>query len=402
LIFATYWFIVAVLAFLPLYWFIPSARVRFFTLIVFCAFFHTHFAGPAGVAPIIFLGLMTFIVARIRHPAACLIGIATCVFALCFYKYTHFFISSVLAHINPALATQADLATTSFLPAAPPLAISFFVFEFIHYLYEVRKGGEPIRNFFDFAHFTLFFPSLVAGPIKRYTSFIPSLKVGLSSVNSQDIAHGMVQVACGFFKKSVLADNLTLYITYNAPRFSQITLAERWFFMVAVTLRVYLDFSGYSDMAIGFARMIGIRLPQNFNWPYLANNITELWQRWHISLSSWIKDYVYVPLGGSRKGNARKVFNGLFAFALCGLWHGAAWQYLLWGVYHGVGLLACGTYRKVLGPFGKWLGRFFDVVPIASWATTMAFFGLGCLLFFYPTDECCKMVQLLFVTMPVK
>jgi alginate O-acetyltransferase complex protein AlgI len=398
MIFATYWFIFAVAAFLPLYWFIPSARVRFFLLIAFCVVFHTHFAGPAGVIPIIFLGLMTFFVARSKSPAACLVGIATCVLALCFYKYTHFFVGQLLGRISPDLATQTDKQLSSWLPAAPPLAISFFAFEFIHYLYEVRKGSEPMRNIFDFAHFTLFFPSLVAGPIKRYTNFLPSLKSGLGSTTMQDVAYGMVQVAGGFFKKCVLADNLTLYLTYNGPRFASLSMPERWFFMAAITLRVYLDFSGYSDMAIGFARMLGIRLPQNFNWPYLANNITELWQRWHMSLTSWVRDYVYIPLGGSRKGTARKVANGMFAFALCGLWHGADWNYLIWGLFHGAGLVICGGYRRVLGPVGTALGWFFDRVPLASWAVTIAFFGLGCLLFFYPTAQACHMVQLLFVS----
>jgi alginate O-acetyltransferase complex protein AlgI len=398
MIFSTYWFLVAVAIFLPLYFFVKNPRVRFAALIAFCMIFHTHFAGPAGVVPIIILGVITYLTARTRNPLACAASIILCVAALCFYKYTSFFVNELLAHIHPVLATQASKQASALLPAAPPLAISFFAFEFIHYLYEVRRGGEPIKNVFDFAQFTLFFPSLVAGPIKRYSDFIPSLHRGLHSANAHDVLHGFYRVMGGFFKKAVIADNLTLYITATTPRFASLSLGERWLFVAAIALRIYFDFSGYTDMAIGLARMTGVRLPQNFNWPYVAQNIQDFWQRWHISLSSWIRDYVYIPLGGSRKGLLRKVANGILAFALCGLWHGAAWNFLLWGLYHGCGLAVCSSYRKVLGPVGAFMGGFFDRIPMASWAVTMVFVSVGWLLFFYPTEQAWSMARLLFVS----
>jgi alginate O-acetyltransferase complex protein AlgI len=398
MIFSTYWFIVVVAIFLPLYLLVKNPSFRFAALITFCVIFHTHFAGPAGVVPIIILGIITYLTARTRHPHACAASIVLCVASLCFYKYTSFFVNDLLAHVHPALATMASKQASVFLPAAPPLAISFFAFEFIHYLYEVRRGGEPIKNVFDFAQFTLFFPSLVAGPIKRYSDFIPSLHRGLLSASSHDVLHGFYRVMGGFFKKAVIADNLTLFITATTPRFASLSVGERWVFVLAIALRIYFDFSGYTDMAIGFARMTGVRLPQNFNWPYVARNIQDFWQRWHISLSSWIRDYVYIPLGGSRKGLFRKVANGILAFALCGLWHGAAWNFLLWGLYHGCGLAVCSSYRKVLGPVGAVVGGFFDRIPMASWAVTMVFVSVGWLLFFYPTEQAWSMAKLLFVS----
>src|SRR5205085_4390276 len=138
-------------------------------------------------------------------------------------------------------------------------------------------------------------------------------------------------------------------------QFAGAGLFDRWELLVCIALRILLDFSGYSDIAIGCARLLGIQLPENFNWPYAARNLQEFWHRWHISLSSWIRDYVYIPLGGNRHGLARKALNALTAFALCGLWHGAAWNFVLWGVYHGAGLAISSNYRTALGPAGRWI-----------------------------------------------
>jgi alginate O-acetyltransferase complex protein AlgI len=170
----------------------------------------------------------------------------------------------------------------------------------------VRSGTPPSRNVFRFAAFSIFFPSLVAGPIKRFEQFISSLKEGVAKVNAQDVMVGIVQVAFGYLKK-VIADNLTLltlYLDTYQDRFADLLLDQRRFLFTAIAFRILLDFSGYSDIAIGLARMIGVRLPPNFNWPYFATSMQNFWQRWHISLSSWIRDYVYIPLGGSRHSRA--------------------------------------------------------------------------------------------------
>lgn len=396
MIFSTYWFLAAAAIFLPIYWAVKAPRYRFALLLAFCFVFHANFAGPAGVAPIIALGIVTYFIGRSQSKGWCKFGIALCVLSLCTYKYTHFFCNEVIAHFWPAFGEHAATTAKHFLPELPPLAISFFTFEFVHYLFEVMKGGEPIKKITHFAQFTFYFPSLVAGPIKRYSQFLPALEQGLAKVNLRDVSEGLLLVAVGFFKKAVIADNLTAFIDHKGPVFAQLPVEWRWLLVAAIAFRIYMDFSGYSDMAIGFSRMMGIQLPKNFNWPYLATSIQDFWQRWHISLSSWIRDYVYIPLGGNRLGTARRVFNGLFAFALCGLWHGAAWNFIVWGLYHGVGLAIQNSYRKALGPVGAGIGVVFDRAPMLGWAVTMLFVGLGWLLFFYPVHEAVQMTRLLF------
>jgi alginate O-acetyltransferase complex protein AlgI len=149
-------------------------------------------------------------------------------------------------------------------------------------------------------------------------------------------------------------------------------------------------------MAIGFARMMGIRLPENFNWPHVAASIGDFWRRWHISLSSWIRDYIYIPLGGSRHGVARRIINGIVAFGLCGLWHGAAWNFVLWGIYHGLGLALQANYRALTGPLGNALATMFARNWILSWVLTTLFVHVGWLLFFYPVPQAWQIFKLLF------
>ncbi len=394
MIFTTYWFLISVSIFLLLYWITPISKMRFGLLLLYCFLFHSHFAGPSGMLPIMVLTLITFLIGRTANRHLCSLGIFLCVFALCFYKYSHFFETEIVALFGAE--TQGLFASflNKVLPEAPPLAISFFVFEFVHYLFEVRKGGAPIRNIFEFMQFSIFFPSLVSGPIKRYGQFMPSLKEGLTAQLPSDRMLGFLQVLLGFGQKVLLADNLANYIVTTAPIFDRIELYERWIFLFVLALRIYFDFNGYSDIAIGLARMLGIKLPQNFKHPYVARNIKDFWQRWHISLSTWIKDYVYVPLGGGRHGKLRTVTNGLIAFTLCGLWHGAAWHFALWGIYHGIGLSICNSYKNF--PIIKNLAILMERVPILSWAVTFLFVCFGWLLFFYPVPEALNMFRLLF------
>jgi alginate O-acetyltransferase complex protein AlgI len=396
MIFATYWFFVFAALFLPVFWLLRHPSARMVWLLIACVTFHVHYAGPAGVLPIIVIGIITYLAGLTRNQIVCLLAIAVCVGALCFYKYTIFFLNGVFGQINPEAGKIASSWAKNILPEAPPLGISFFAFEFVHYLYDVRSGTPPLRNVFRFTAFSIFFPSLVAGPIKRFEQFIPSLKEGVAKVNAQDVMVGIVQVAFGYLKK-VIADNLTLYLDTYQDRFADLHLDQRWFLFAAIAFRILLDFSGYSDIAIGLARMIGVRLPPNFNWPYFATSIQNFWQRWHISLSSWIRDYVYIPLGGSRHGQARRIFNGLIAFGLCGLWHGAAWNFVLWGLYHGLGLGVCASYRYLPFELGRNLERIFSKLRPVNWLLTQAFVWLGWLLFFYPVDKAVNMARLLFV-----
>jgi alginate O-acetyltransferase complex protein AlgI len=396
MIFNTYWFCLFSAIFFPLYWFSRLSWLRLCLLLSFCLIFHAHFAGAAGIIPIIVLSLTTYFAGLSRKLWILRLGMFLPIIALIFYKYTHFLALSCLSVISPHLGLHVDQILITALPLTPPLAISFFVFEFVHYLYDVSCGEASIKNPAYFCAFTFFFPSLVAGPIKRYKPFIASLTDGLRQVSLDDLKCGVVRIALGLFKKVVIADNLTPGIDFWHARLTELNRGERWLFVLALGVRILMDFSGYSDIAIGLARLMGISLPENFYWPYAANSLQAFWQRWHISLSSWIRDYVYIPLGGNRHGLTRKVFNGLFAFALCGLWHGPAWNFITWGLLHGVGLALNSSYRS-WGLLGRFLGQLFDRIPILGWVLTLLFVFIGWIYFFYPIDEASRIVSLLVV-----
>jgi alginate O-acetyltransferase complex protein AlgI len=393
-LFLTYWFVLFICVLYPVYWGVRAAAVRLVLLFIACAVFHTHFAGPAGVLPIIVLAALTYLAGLSRRRALCVPMIVLCVLALVFYKYTRFVGNEILVYVWPH-ARDLVWHYQSRDWMAPPLAISFFVFEFVHYLVDVCRGGESIRNPLGFALYSIFWPSIVAGPVKRYQDFMPALYEGVRTVDAQDVAVGITRVAWGLLKK-LGGDLLTAYVASAGPQFESFDLWWRWYFVLCVGFRILLDFSGYSDMAIGFARMHGIRLPENFNWPYLATSITTFWHRWHISLSTWIRDYVYITLGGGRRGLFRKAANGLLAFAICGLWHGAGWNFLFWGVYHGVGLAVSANYKAVLGRTGHAIGGWLEYCPPVAWGLTMLFVLIGWLFFFYPLPAAFHMIVLLF------
>lgn len=242
-----------------------------------------------------------------------------------------------------------------------PVGISFYTFESLSYTVDVYRGERACRSFLDFALFLSFFPHLVAGPIVRPRDFLPQLEQQ-PAVDWARIELALARIAQGFAKKVVLADTLGLYVdpvlhlplTYGSPN---ILLA-----IYAYTFQIYFDFSGYSDIALGLAQLFGLRLPENFDRPYLAENPRAFWQRWHISLSTWLRDYLYVSLGGNRRGTARTYVNLFLTMLLGGLWHGAAWNFIVWGAFHGVLLV---THRlwvavrgeRAVGGGRRWLHR---------------------------------------------
>ncbi len=392
MLFLTYWFVLYGVVLFPIYWLIPSPTVRRLVLLAGSVVFHTHFAGPAGVIPIVILGICTYLASLSGIRILCRVMIVVNVLALVYYKYALFLCNQVVGSVWPEAVA---FGTTSPLlkQIVPPLAISFFVFEYVHYLLDIVGGSSPLRDPIDFALFSVFWPSIVAGPVKRYQEFVPEMHRGIVQVQKSDIAEGLLRVALGYSKK-IIADYLTAYIAFFDKNFDGLPLDWRWLIVLFVGLRILLDFSGYSDMAVGFARMHGIRLPENFNWPYLSRSIHEFWRRWHMSLSRWIRDYVYIPLGGNRLGLARAALNGLITFALCGLWHGAGFNFLVWGVYHGIGLAFASSYRR-LGWAGRQQGLIFDTFPIFAWFYTTLFVFLGWLFFFYPIPTALHMMYML-------
>jgi len=281
-------------------------------------------------------------------------GIVLNLATLSYFKYTDFAISSwnaAVSMLSPMLANYL-----SFHPGALsfplqhvllPLGISFFVFEFIHYITDVYKGSKPIGNFVNFSLFAAFFPSQIAGPIKRYQDFIKQLQVPRVFVPAR-FEQGVVLLLQGLFKKVALADNLSPIVSQGFANASALGGGEAWLSAIAFAIQIYCDFSGYTDMGRGSALLMGFDLPDNFNWPYMAASLTDFWKRWHISLSSWLRDYLYIPLGGSKCSNSRRHFNLFATMVLGGLWHGASWHFVVWGAFHGLGLIVNHSYDGLL------------------------------------------------------
>jgi D-alanyl-lipoteichoic acid acyltransferase DltB (MBOAT superfamily) len=227
-----------------------------------------------------------------------------------------------------------------------PLGISFFVFEFIHYVCDVYEGSKPISSFFDLALFASFFPTQIAGPIKRYQDFIPQL-YKKSVFNFATFQQGISLILFGLFKKVVFADNLAPVAQAAFEHPQLLSSVDLWLAVYAFAFQIYFDFSGYTDIARGSALLFGYKVPINFNLPYLASSISDFWRRWHISLSTWLRDYLFIPLGGSR-GSRMVTYRNLFiTMALGGLWHGAAAHFVMWGCYQGVMLILHKEFQRV-------------------------------------------------------
>ncbi len=249
---------------------------------------------------------------------------------LLFFKYTNFFITNANALLDLKI-TPLDLTL--------PIGISFYSFQTLSYVIDVYRGEvKAQRNFLDLATYVTLFPQLIAGPIVRYKTIEEQL--GSRKESLEQFARGVKRFAVGLGKKVILANNIgALFEQISGTAQEELSVASVWLGIIAYTFQIYFDFSGYSDMAIGLGKMFGFDFLENFNYPYISDSITEFWRRWHISLSSWFRDYVYIPLGGNRKGKVRQCVNIMIVWALTGFWHGANWNFMLWGVYFGVILL---------------------------------------------------------------
>jgi alginate O-acetyltransferase complex protein AlgI len=249
-----------------------------------------------------------------------------------YFKYANFGVNSFNAAV-----TGLGFAPFAWAPVLLPIGLSFFIFHAISYLVDVYRGEEPpTRNLLDFAAFIALFPHLIAGPVLKYNLLAGQFRSRTHTL--EQFSSGATRFMTGFAKKVLIADTIAPLVTacFNQP---SPTLADAWLGALAYTLQLYFDFSGYSDMAIGLAAMMGFTFPENFNHPYLSRSITEFWRRWHMSLSSWLREYLYIGLGGNRKGRVRTYLNLALTMVLGGLWHGANWTFVLWGAWHG-GILA--------------------------------------------------------------
>ena len=251
---------------------------------------------------------------------------------LAYCKYADFFIGN----FNAVTGLSVPL-----LKVALPVGISFYTFQILSYVIDVYRGGVPAqRNFVDLAMYVAMFPQLIAGPIVRYSDIAVSLKNRKTTLT--DVSEGIVRFSVGLAKKILLANSAALIVA-EFKAYDEKTVLFYWLYAAAYMLHIYFDFSGYSDMAIGLGRIFGFRFCENFNYPYISASITEFWRRWHISLGSWFRDYLYIPLGGNRVKPIRHVFNILVVWAATGFWHGASWNFILWGLLY-AGLLLFEKY----------------------------------------------------------
>src|SRR6267142_4779788 len=283
----------------------------------------------------------------LRRRAVGSLGVALYLALLCYFKYTNFIFDSL------NVLTGAPLP---FVNIILPLGISFFTFQQIAYLVDVMRGARVERDIVSYTLFVSFFPHLIAGPLVHHAEMIPQFKRARSGRSSVLAARGLAIFAAGRFKKGVIADDLAQFVT---PVFAHldagggVTTEWAWLSTLAYTLQIYFDFSGYSDMAVGLALMFGIRLPVNFRSPYKAASIIEFWRRWHITLSRFLRDYLYIPLGGNRSGEQRRYVNLAVTMLLGGLWHGAAWNFVIWGGLHGIYFCINHLWRAWRGDEGQ-------------------------------------------------
>ena len=356
----------------------PRWRVGF--LLAASCFFYMAFI-PAYIA-ILFVTILIDYVAGIYiekvagrpRKTLLLVSIVSTCSVLAVFKYMNFLTGSFEGLAGLVGWHLPNAAVKIILP----IGLSFHTFQSLSYVVEVYRGKQKAeRNFIVYATYVMFFPQLVAGPIERPQQLLHQFREW-HRVNYININSGLKRMAWGFFKKLVVADRLALYVNdvYAAPRsYNGLQLSLATFFFA---YQIYCDFSGYSDIAIGAAQVLGFRLMENFKTPYHSLSVSEFWRRWHISLSTWFKDYVYIPLGGSRVGPGHYVINVLITFAISGLWHGASWTYVWWGLLNGVYLIV-GWLTK------EWRDRFFIGIGLGGqtfirrsimWAST---FFLTCM-----------------------
>ena len=306
--------------------------------------------------------------------------------ALVYFKYSGFLVEGIL---NPLLDSNFAVGDI-----ALPIGISFYTFQAISYTVDVYRGkydGHP--DFLEFCFYLSFFPLLLAGPITRAGRFLPQIRRA-EPATRHELRLGLWLIVLGLLKKGVLADYLAVYnnLAFDSP--ASYSGYELLMAAVGYTMQIYLDFSGYSDLSIGIASLMGFRLDDNFLFPYRSVNLTEFWRRWHISLSTWFRDYVYIPLGGNRKGKARTLVNNFLTMVVAGLWHGSTWMFVIWGALHGLGLVVhklCRPWLRKI-PDNGWSKAF-------GWLLTMAFVTV-CWVFFRAgsLQDCREIFTRIFTT----
>ena len=371
-----------------LYWIAP-VRGRGMVLTGLGFFFYAYYYPPhlllitATIPLVVWVGRRVAGGAPGARRAWLALGIAGCLGALAVYKYQGFFADS----LNWTLGVLGVTSTLKPPALRPPLAISFFIFEYVHYLIEVYRGTFTPAGLKSFMLFIMFFPTLICGPIKRFQLFNPEEYVR-RRLDPANVHAGLERILFGLAKKTLIADAVAPYCLPVFANPDAYTTGQLWLGVYGYAMQIYFDFSGYSDIAVGSATLLGYPVPENFNYPYLQTNIARFWQSWHMSLTSWITDYVYIPLGGNRRGELRAAGNRFVAMTICGLWHGAAFHFMVWGMYHGIALNLYRFWqsgRERL--FGPRQGEGSFVVRVAGGLVTFHVVCIGWVLFVCDLDK---------------
>lgn len=339
-----------------------NIRYRNAVILIFSLFFYS-WGAPSFIFILLSFTVFDFYIVQTMHKATSqkakkrllTLSICTNLGLLAYFKYANFFIENF-----NELLLSVGIQQVAWTKIALPIGISFFIFQALTYSIDVyRKIHAPVKSVFDYLVFVTSFPQMVAGPIVRFTAVADQLTQREETVDDKLI--GIYRFCIGLAKKvliaNVMAAQADAIFDGDLPN---LNAANAWLGMLAYTFQIYFDFSGYSDMAIGLAQIIGFRFPENFNAPYISKNISEFWRRWHMTLGDFMRDYLYIPLGGNRvKSKSRLYFNLWIVFLLSGLWHGASWNFVIWGAYHGLFLI---LDRMFLVKLLNRLGTFFSIL----------------------------------------
>lgn len=400
LIFSQYSFLFIFTAFFLVYTFIyRNITVRNLYLLAFSLFFY-YKSGGLYFWILIFSTIVDYNLANRVYQAKTpggrkaffLLSIIMNLALLGFFKYSYFFVNLINEQLGTHLKAYNFLNGLSNLVAGShydvneiilPVGISFYTFQAMSYTFDIYRGKlEPVKNIWDFGFFISFFPHLVAGPIVRAADFIPQVYKPYQ-VTRTEMGAALFMILKGLIKKVLISDYISINFVdrvFDAPLLY--SGFENLLAIYGYSLQIYCDFSGYSDMAIGLALLMGFRLGINFNSPYKATNITEFWHRWHISLSTWLRDYLYIPLGGNRKGRFRTNINLMITMLLGGLWHGASLKFIFWGFLHGLALVFHKLWNKYVNPY---LPHHFKPGMFLSWLLTFHFVAF-CWIYFRAAD----------------
>ena len=338
-------------------------------ILAFSIFFYS-WGGPKFILAILATTFIDFFLVNAMHQAKqksrklqfLILSLCINLGLLFYFKYCNFFIDN----FNSLLGLDINFAKVIL-----PIGISFYTFESLTYVVDVYKGvHKPLKSFWQYQTYILLFPKLIAGPIVRYHDIADQITNREKNYTPEAKLSGFLIFCFGLAKKVIIANTLGMQAdaVFKLP-IEQLDTAAAWVGAIAYTFQIYFDFSGYSDMAIGLCKIMGFRIPENFNNPYISTSITDFWRRWHITLGSWMKNYLYIPLGGNKVSNVKLYRNLFIVFLLSGLWHGASWNFVLWGAYHGLFLV---MERLFLGKVFEKLGKFISItitfmIVITGW-----------------------------------